>query len=66
MSKPDGLQPIIVAETQTKIESLSVGAAAMQMESAGETVLVFQNEGSKRLNVVFKRSDSNIGWIDPE
>ena len=65
-SKLDDLQPIIVAETQTKIESLSVGAAAMKMESAGETVLVFQNEGSKRVNVVYKRSDSNIGWIDPE
>ena len=65
-SEPDTLQPIIVAETQTKIKSLSVGEAVMQMELAGENVLVFQNEGQKRVNVVYKRSDGNIGWIDPE
>ena len=38
----------------------------MQMELAGENVLVFQNEGQKRMNVVYKRADGNIGWIDPE
>lgn len=65
-SEPDTLQPIIVAETQTKIKSLSVGEAVMQMELAGENVLVFRNEGQKRMNVVYKRADGNIGWIDPE
>ncbi|MEM6620003.1 MAG: ribosome-associated translation inhibitor RaiA [Pseudomonadota bacterium] len=64
--EPDTLQPIIVAETQTKIKSLSVGEAVMQMELAGESVLVFRNEGQKRMNVVYKRTDGNIGWIDPE
>lgn len=62
----DTLQPIIVAETQTKIKSLSVGEAVMQMELAGENVLVFRNDSAKRMNVVYKRSDGNIGWIDPE
>lgn len=65
-SEPETLQPIIVAETQTKIKSLSVGEAVMQMELAGENVLVFRNEGAKRMNVVYKRADGNIGWIDPE
>lgn len=65
-SEPETLQPIIVAETQTKIKSLSVGEAVMQMELAGENVLVFKNEGAKRMNVVYKRADGNIGWIDPE
>ncbi len=64
-SEPDMLQPIIVAETQTKIKSLSVGEAVMKMELAGENVLVFQNEGQKRVNVVYKRADGNIGRIDP-
>jgi ribosomal subunit interface protein len=64
-NEPDSLQPIIVAETQTKIKSLSVGEAVMQMELAGENFLVFQNEGRKRVNVVYKRADGNIGWIDP-
>lgn len=64
-SEPETLQPIIVAEMETKIQSLSVGEAVMQMELADEPVLVFRNEGHKRLSVVYKRKDGNIGWIDP-
>ncbi len=64
-SEPDTLQPIIVAEMETKIPSLSVGEAVMQMELAGAPVLVFRNEGKNGLNVVYRRDDGNIGWIDP-
>lgn len=64
-SEPDTLQPIIVAEMETKIPALSVGEAVMQMEIAGAPVLVFRNEGSKGVNVVYRRDDGNIGWIDP-
>ena len=63
--EPDSLQPIIVAEMETKIPSLSVGEAVMQMELAGSPVLVFRNEGKDGLNVVYRREDGNIGWIDP-
>ena len=63
--EPDTLQPIIVAEMETKIPSLSVGEAVMQMELAGAPVLVFRNEGKDGLNVVYRRDDGNIGWIDP-
>ncbi|OED49328.1 ribosome hibernation-promoting factor, HPF/YfiA family [Leisingera sp. S232] len=64
-SEPDSLQPIIVAEMETRIPSLSVGEAVMQMELAGAPVLVFRNEGKDGLNVVYRREDGNIGWIDP-
>lgn len=64
-SEPDSLQPMIVAEMETKIPSLSVGEAVMQMELAGAPVLVFRNEGKDGLNVVYRRDDGNIGWIDP-
>lgn len=64
-SEPESLQPIIVAETETRIPSLSVGEAVMQMELAGAPVLVFRNEGKNGLNVVYRRDDGNIGWIDP-
>ncbi|CUI01276.1 ribosome hibernation-promoting factor, HPF/YfiA family [Leisingera aquaemixtae] len=64
-SEPDTLQPIIVAEMETRIPSLSVGEAVMQMELAGAPVLVFRNEGKDGLNVVYRREDGNIGWIDP-
>ena len=64
-AEPDSLQPIIVAEMQTKIPSLSVGEAVMQMELAGAPVLVFRNEKKDGVNVVYRREDGNIGWIDP-
>ena len=65
-SEPDTLQPMIVAEMETKIPSLSVGEAVMQMEIAGSPVLVFKNEGKGGVNVVYRRDDGNIGWIDPQ
>jgi ribosomal subunit interface protein len=63
--EPETLQPIIIAEMQTQIPSISVGEAVMQMELAGAPVLVFRNEGMDRVNVVYRREDGNIGWIDP-
>jgi len=65
-SEPETLQPIIVAEMETKIPSVSVGEAVMQMELAHAPVLVFRNEGHGGLNVVYRREDGNIGWIDPK
>ncbi len=64
-AEPETLTPIIIAEMKTDIKSLSVGEAVMQMELADESVLVFRNESQKSLNVVYKRADGNIGWIDP-
>ena len=63
--EPDSLQPIIVAEMETKIPSLTVGEAVMQMELAGAPVLVFRNEKKDGVNVGYRRDDGNIGWIDP-
>lgn len=65
VAEPETLQPMIVAEMETKIQSLSVGEAVMQMELAGAPVLVFRNENKDGLNVVYRRDDGNIGWIDP-
>jgi hypothetical protein len=50
---------------ETKIPSLSVGEAVMQMELAGAPLLVFRNEGHDGVNVVYRRDDGNVGWIDP-
>ncbi len=63
--EPETLQPIIIAEMKTKIKSLSVGEAVMQMELDGAPVIVFKNERNDGLNVVYRREDGNIGWIDP-
>ncbi len=64
-SAREPLQPVIVAEMNTKIPSLSVGEAVMQMELTESSVLVFRNESKNELNVVYRRDDGNIGWIDP-
>ena len=64
-SEPESLQPMIIAEMEAKIPSISVGEAVMHMELAGAPVLVFRNEGNKGINVVYRRDDGNIGWIDP-
>ena len=64
-AEPETLQPLIVAEMEQKILSVSVGEAVMQMELTGAPVLVFRNEGHNGVNVVYHREDGNIGWIDP-
>lgn len=63
--EPRDLQPMIVAEMETKIPSLSVGEAVMQMELSGASVMVFRNEKHSGVNVVYRRDDGNVGWIDP-
>ncbi len=55
----------VVAEVQTEIVSLSVGEAVMRMDLADQMVLMFRNSASGVLNVVYRRGDGHIGWIDP-
>jgi ribosomal subunit interface protein len=57
--------PTVIAETTTEIAHLSVGEAVMRMELADHRVLMFRDVKSGVLNVVYRRSDGNIGWIDP-
>jgi ribosomal subunit interface protein len=59
------LQPIVIAEMETKVPEVSVGEAVMQLELSGQRLLVFRNEGHGGVNVVYRREDGNIGWIDP-
>ena len=59
------MEPIIIAEVDAKIPSVSVGEAVMQMELTGSDFLVFKNEVRKNINVVYRRDDGNIGWIEP-
>lgn len=61
----EGLQPMIVAEMEARVPTVSVGEAVMQMELAGSPLLVFRNERHGGVNVVYRREDGNVGWIDP-
>lgn len=65
-SERDGIDPIIIAESGTTYPSFSVGEAVMQMDLASSNVLVFRNEKTKGINVVYRRDDGNIGWIEPQ
>ncbi len=58
-------QPAIIAEMPTEIESLTVGQAVMRMDLADQPVIMFRNSASGGLNVVYRRPDGNVGWIDP-
>lgn len=60
-----GGQPVVVAEMRHTIQRLTVGEAVMQMEMADEAFLLFNNDSHGGLNVVFRRPDGNIGWVDP-
>ncbi|WP_428484357.1 ribosome hibernation-promoting factor, HPF/YfiA family [Rhodopila sp.] len=55
----------VIAETQTEITTLSVGEAVMRMDLADQVVMMFRNSASGVLNVVYRRADGHIGWIDP-
>ena len=64
-AEPEGLSPTIVAETSTEIAELTVGEAVMRMDLADAPVMMFRHSATRRLNVVYRRKDGNIGWIDP-
>lgn len=55
----------VIAETQAEISLLSVGDAVMRMDLADQQVMMFRNQTTGELNVIYRRSDGHIGWIDP-
>jgi len=61
---PAADNPIIIAENQTVIESLSVSEAVMRLDLADAPAFVFRNAKHGGLGVVYRRNDGNIGWID--
>jgi ribosomal subunit interface protein len=61
----EALHGIVVAESAASIETLSVRDAVMRMDLAFQPVLMFRNAKTSHLNVVYRRADGNVGWIDP-
>ena len=59
-------EPVIVAEMTRNIQKMTVSEAVMRMDLAGESAMLFKNSKTEGLNMVYKRSDGNIGWVDPE
>jgi|SRR3954454_21358280 ribosomal subunit interface protein len=59
-------QPVIVAEMAVEIPSLTVGEAVMRMDLADVPSFIFRNRAHGGLNVVYRRRDGHIGWVDPD
>ena len=57
--------PPVIAETTSNLRRMSVGEAVMELDLKDGDVVVFRPAGHGGLNVVYRRADGNIGWIDP-
>ena len=64
--EPQGLIAPVIAETSASIPALSVGEAVMQLDISTMPFVLFHNIKEGRLNVVYRRPDGNIGWLDPQ
>ena len=65
LAPPTDADPIVIAEAAGEIKTMTPSMAALELGLADNGVVVFHNARHGGLNVVFKRSDGNIGWIDP-
>jgi ribosomal subunit interface protein len=63
--EPEDLNPVIIAESTASIDELSVGEAVMKLDFTHEPFVLFRNGKNGSLNVVYKRKDGNVGWVDP-
>jgi ribosomal subunit interface protein len=57
--------PVIIQESTTTLEKLSVSDAVMELDMTGVPTVVFRHAVSGRVNMVYRRADGNIGWVDP-
>jgi ribosomal subunit interface protein len=57
--------PVIIAESTTTLRRLSVSEAVLELDMTGGAVMVFRHAGHGRVNLIYRRRDGHIGWIDP-
>lgn len=62
---PTGDEPLTIAETVTNLETLAVSDAVMRLDLSSQNALLFRNAKHGELNLVYRRADGHIGWIDP-
>lgn len=62
---PKGNDPVIIAEMTASILTLSVSEAVMRMDLAGQNALLFRNASNNEINMIYRRNDGNVGWVDP-
>lgn len=59
-------KPVVVAEMATEIPGLTVSEAVMRLDLADLPALMFRNSAHGGLNMIYRRADGNIGWLDPD
>ena len=57
--------PVIIAEATRSLKRLSVSEAVMELDLTGAACIVFQHGSSGRVNIIYRRTDGNVGWVDP-
>ena len=63
--EPEKHEPAIIADMVTNIQTMSVSEAVMRLDLSGENALLFRNPQHDGLNMVYRRTDGNVGWVDP-
>ena len=61
----EGFNPVVVAEGTEALKPMSVASAVAELDLTGAPVIVFSHAGNGRLNIVYRRRDGAIGWLDP-
>lgn len=59
-------EPLVIAEQKTEIRTMTVSMASLELGLTDASAVMFRNAAHGGLNVVFKRTDGNVGWIDPQ
>ncbi|MGV6800886.1 MAG: ribosome hibernation-promoting factor, HPF/YfiA family [bacterium] len=63
-SGDEDAQPVVIVETSTNLREMTVSNAVLQLDLTDQPLVLFKNAAHGRLNVVYKRDDGNIGWVD--
>jgi ribosomal subunit interface protein len=58
--------PLVIAENAVSVRTMTVSMAVMQLDLSESPALMFRNAANGGLNLVYRRADGNIGWVDPE
>ena len=63
---PVDYNPVVVAEGSQSLKHMSVASAVAELDLTGAPLIVFQHATSQRINIVYRRRDGAIGWLDPQ
>jgi hypothetical protein len=57
--------PVVIAETRVDVPETTVSDAVMMLDLRNTNALLFKNAGTGKHNMVYRRGDGSIGWVEP-